>query len=80
MPRTRSFVVAALAVLALAATSNALVIGVDLGTEFMKVALVKPGRPFEIVLNGFSKRKTTARRRSAERLITTKALHCTATD
>ena len=34
------------------------IIGIDLGTEFMKVALVKPGTPLEIVTNHFSKRKT----------------------
>ena len=55
----RALAVVAAALIALAASAHALVIGVDLGTEFMKVALVKPGRPFEIVLNGFSKRKTT---------------------
>ena len=32
--------------------------GIDFGTEFMKVALVQPGAPLEIVTNKVSKRKT----------------------
>ena len=32
--------------------------GIDIGAEFMKVALVQPGRPIEIVTNVESKRKT----------------------
>ncbi|CAF1187477.1 unnamed protein product [Rotaria sordida] len=34
------------------------VMSVDLGTEFMKIAIVKPGIPMEIVLNKESRRKT----------------------
>uniref|UniRef100_A0A7S2UZJ9 Uncharacterized protein n=1 Tax=Fibrocapsa japonica TaxID=94617 RepID=A0A7S2UZJ9_9STRA len=34
------------------------VIGIDMGSEFMKVALVQPGSPLEIVINFHSKRKT----------------------
>jgi len=37
---------------------NAAVIGIDLGGEFFKTSLVKPGFPLEIVLNDASKRKT----------------------
>ncbi|CAH0478503.1 unnamed protein product [Peronospora belbahrii] len=37
---------------------EAAVAGVDLGGEFFKIALVKPGTPFEIVTNVHSKRKT----------------------
>ena len=33
-------------------------IGIDFGSEFMKVALVQPGAPLEIVTNHVSKRKT----------------------
>lgn len=33
---------------------------VDLGSEFMKVAVVTPGVPMEVVLNPESKRKTPA--------------------
>jgi len=33
------------------------VLGIDLGSEFMKVALVAPGTPFKIVLDETSKRK-----------------------
>ena len=40
------------------ATASAVVIGIDLGSAFMKVALVKPGSPFSIVTNIHSKRKT----------------------
>ena len=34
------------------------VISVDLGNDFYKIGLVKPGVPMEIVLNSESKRKT----------------------
>ena len=44
--------------LASAATARANVMGIDFGTEFMKVALVQPGAPLEIVTNHVSKRKT----------------------
>lgn len=37
---------------------NSIVAGVDFGGEFFKIALVKPGTPFEIVTNIHSKRKT----------------------
>ncbi|KAF1314634.1 Hsp70-like protein, partial [Globisporangium splendens] len=37
---------------------DAIVAGVDFGGEFFKIALVKPGTPFEIVTNVHSKRKT----------------------
>jgi hypoxia up-regulated 1 len=36
------------------------VIGIDLGTEYLKAALVKPGTPLEIVLTKDSKRKEAA--------------------
>lgn len=42
---------------AIAATA---VLGVDLGTEFIKAALVKPGIPLEIVLTKDSRRKETS--------------------
>ena len=35
-------------------------LGVDLGTEYIKAALVKPGIPLEIVLTKDSKRKETS--------------------
>lgn len=38
--------------------AQANVIGIDFGSEAMKVALVQPGAPLEIVTNHFSKRKT----------------------
>lgn len=36
------------------------VMGIDYGTDWYKIALVKPGVPLEIVLNRDSKRKTEA--------------------
>lgn len=38
----------------------AAVISIDLGSEWMKVGIVSPGVPMEIVLNKESKRKTPA--------------------
>ena len=37
--------------------SQSAIIGVDLGSKYFKVALVKPGTPFEIVTNVHTKRK-----------------------
>ena len=34
------------------------VLGIDFGTQFMKIAIVRPGSPFEIVTDLSSKRKT----------------------
>ncbi|KAI4701126.1 hypothetical protein J4E89_010702 [Alternaria sp. Ai002NY15] len=42
------------------ASAASAVIGVDLGTEYIKAALVKPGVPLEIVLTKDSKRKETS--------------------
>lgn len=39
-------------------TESVAVISIDLGTEFVKIAIVKPGVPMEIVLNKESRRKT----------------------
>ena len=39
-------------------TESVAVISIDLGSEFMKIGIVKPGVPMEIVLNKESKRKT----------------------
>ena len=41
-----------------ATTTNAQLIGIDTGSQYFKVALVKPGSPFQIVTNVHSKRKT----------------------
>jgi len=50
---------AAFVLLAFASTVNAVaVMSVDIGSEWMKVAVVSPGVPMEIVLNIDSKRKT----------------------
>lgn len=53
---TGGFVLAA-AVCLLAASASAFLVGVDLGSANIKVALVKPGMPFQIVTNTQSKRK-----------------------
>ena len=37
---------------------NASVLGIDFGTQYMKIAIVRPGSPFEIVTDMSSKRKT----------------------
>ncbi|CDU24467.1 related to glucose regulated stress protein, HSP70-like [Sporisorium scitamineum] len=51
-------VVALLAVTLLAAPATAMgVVAFDYGTEWMKVSLVKPGLPFDVVLDRDSKRK-----------------------
>lgn len=42
------------------ASAASAVLGIDLGTEYIKSALVKPGIPLEIVLTKDSKRKETA--------------------
>lgn len=42
------------------ASAASAVIGVDLGTEYIKAALVKPGIPLEIVLTKDSRRKETS--------------------
>ncbi|KAK2762092.1 lumenal Hsp70 protein [Arachnomyces sp. PD_36] len=45
---------------ALTSAAGSTVLGIDLGTEFFKAALVKPGIPLEIVLTKDSKRKESA--------------------
>ena len=42
------------------AAAGSAVVGIDVGTEYLKAALVKPGIPLEIVLTKDSKRKETA--------------------
>lgn len=39
-------------------TESIAVISIDIGSEFMKIGIVKPGMPMEIVLNKESRRKT----------------------
>ncbi|KAF0686372.1 Aste57867_21816 [Aphanomyces stellatus] len=53
-----SFLLAAVALFQAPTVVESSVAGVDFGGEFFKIALVKPGRPFEIVTNIHSKRKT----------------------
>lgn len=45
-------------VLAILATVNAQVLGIDFGTEFWKAALISPGKNLVIVENSRSERKT----------------------
>lgn len=55
--------VTCLALLSLLVSQNvdaAAVISIDLGSEWMKIGIVSPGVPMEIVLNKESKRKTPA--------------------
>ena len=47
-----------LALLLIATVSASNIIGIDFGSSFMKVTLVRPGKKFEIVENTASKRKT----------------------
>lgn len=48
-------------VLLLGCSSHASMMAVDLGSEFMKVSLIKPGKtPISIVVNEMSKRKSPA--------------------
>lgn len=51
-------VVCMVGLLCAASVAHGLVVGIDVGEEYLKVALVKPGRPFEIVHNSNSRRKT----------------------
>merc|ERR1719253_208935 len=39
-------------------TSFAVLVGVDLGSQYFKAAIVSPGKPFDVVHNQHSKRKT----------------------
>ena len=45
---------------AAATMTNAALLGIDFGSKFTKVSLVKPGVPFQIVTNTASKRKTSS--------------------
>ena len=49
-----------LLLLSKSASAASAVLGIDLGTEYLKAALVKPGAPLEIVLTKDSKRKEAA--------------------
>jgi hypoxia up-regulated 1 len=49
-----------LSLLLLVGLTKASVIGIDYGTDWFKVSIVKPGVPLEVVLNRESKRKTSS--------------------
>lgn len=55
-----SWVLLSLFLFTLTASAASAVLGIDLGTEYIKAALVKPGIPLEIVLTKDSKRKEVA--------------------
>lgn len=46
--------------LALTGFANAAIMGIDFGTDWLKVALVKPGVPMDLVLTKDSQRKSAA--------------------
>ncbi|RKO95178.1 hypothetical protein CAUPRSCDRAFT_9327, partial [Caulochytrium protostelioides] len=47
-------------VLALADAARAVIVGIDYGTDWFKVALKQPGASLDLVLNRESKRKTAS--------------------
>mgnify|MGYP002176860828 CR=1 FL=1 len=47
-----------LILLALLTSATANVIGIDLGSEYFKISIIKPGMKLTIVENGHTKRKT----------------------
>lgn len=53
-------IISLLFLFATSASAASAVLGIDLGTEYIKAALVKPGIPLEIVLTKDSKRKEAA--------------------
>ncbi|KAF2423466.1 actin-like ATPase domain-containing protein [Tothia fuscella] len=55
-----SVLLSALLLFSSTASAASAVLGLDLGTEYIKAVLVKPGLPLEIVLSKDSKRKETA--------------------
>ena len=61
---TRSFarwLLALVALFCVASSARAAVLGIDYGSEYIKVSIVAPGRtPISIVINEISKRKSTA--------------------
>ena len=57
---TISVILSFLFLFAYTASAASAVLGIDLGTEYIKAALVKPGIPLEIVLTKDSKRKESA--------------------
>jgi hypoxia up-regulated 1 len=40
--------------------TQGVIVSIDYGTEWFKIGIVKPGTPFDLVLNAESKRKTDA--------------------
>jgi hexokinase len=48
----------ALLMACMSTTASANVMGFDFGSTFFKITLVQPGKPFQIVENTTSKRKT----------------------
>lgn len=59
-PSTLTLLLSLLFLFTTTASAASAVLGIDLGTEYLKAVLVKPGIPLEIVLTKDSKRKETA--------------------
>lgn len=59
-PSTLVLILSLLFLFTSTASAASAVLGIDLGTEYLKAVLVKPGIPLEIVLTKDSKRKETA--------------------
>ena len=59
-PSALALIISLLFLFASTASAASAVLGIDLGTEYLKAVLVKPGIPLEIVLTKDSKRKETA--------------------
>ena len=59
-PSGLTILLSLLCLLTATASAASAVLGIDLGTEYIKAALVKPGIPLDIVLTKDSKRKETA--------------------
>lgn len=61
MARIVQFIVVLHSFLVLFGSASAALFAVDLGTEYLKISIVKPGRiPISVVINEMSKRKTPA--------------------
>lgn len=58
MSRKIVFSLIALSIIALGSIAYGSVLGIDLGSEFMKISSISPGKSFVIVENTATRRKT----------------------
>lgn len=66
-----SVIAITLVVLSIGQAMAAPLMAVDLGSEFIKVSVVKPGRtPISVVINEMSKRRTSAQARKRRNMNT----------